>query len=90
MANKSSVSKAGSYQEIGAFWDEHDSTEFGEDEEAEFVLRLGAGRHYLAVDEELHARMRALAEVRGVSEETLANRFLRERLDQLEQERQGG
>jgi len=90
MADQSSVSKASSYQEIGAFWDEHDSTEVGDDEPAEFLLRPGMQRHYVALERELHARMRALADSRGVSEETLANLFLKERLDQLEHEQQGG
>ncbi len=36
MPDKSSVSKANSYQGIGEFWDEHDASEFGEQ-------RTGAG-----------------------------------------------
>ncbi len=86
MANESTVSKATCYQEIGAFWDEHDATEFGDDEEVEFELRLISQRHYYAVDAELHARLQALADRRGIRKETLVNLLLKERLDQFNRE----
>ncbi|NBC13386.1 MAG: hypothetical protein GVY09_08585 [Gammaproteobacteria bacterium] len=90
MADQSSVSNASSYQGIGPFWDEHDSTGVGEDEPAELVLRPGMERHDVALERAPHARLRALADVRGVSEETLANLVLKERVGQLEQEQPGG
>ena len=89
MANRSSVSHATNYQEIGEFWDEHDATEFGGEDEAELELELVSQRHYFAVDRELHTRIRALANQRGISEETLLNLFLKERLEQFEREPRG-
>ncbi len=88
MASESSISNASTYKEIGEFWDEHDSTEFGGDAEAQFVLRLGREQHYFAIDRTLYARIRVLAQQRGISEETLANRCIQERLEQLERDRE--
>jgi hypothetical protein len=89
MANKSSVSHASTYAEIGAFWDEHDSTEFGGDDEADVAVRLDREQHYFAMDRTLYLRVRMLAQERGVSEETLANLFIQERLDDLERDKDG-
>lgn len=41
MPTKTPVSNAGTYQEIGAFWDDHDATEFGEQTNATFQVRIG-------------------------------------------------
>ncbi|MEA3639752.1 MAG: CopG family antitoxin [Lamprobacter sp.] len=86
MGNRSSVSQGTSYREIGEFWDKHDATEHGADNAAELELELTSQRHYVAVDRNLCSRIRSLANQRGVSEETLLNLFLKERLDQCEQE----
>ncbi len=40
MFSKAPISKAGTYQEIGAFWDEQDATEFGEQTEVEFDVNI--------------------------------------------------
>ncbi|WP_058553841.1 hypothetical protein [Thiohalocapsa sp. ML1] len=60
MANSSSVSNAIGYHEIGELWDEHDTTDHGDDEAAEFVLKLGGETHYVALERNLHLRLRAL------------------------------
>jgi hypothetical protein len=86
MGKRSSVSQGESYREIGEYWDEHDATEQGADDAAEMDVRLASQRHYFAVDRDLCLRIRELATGRGVSEETLLNLFLKERLDQCEQE----
>lgn len=44
MPGKTSISKARTYQEIGAFWDEHDATEFGEQTEVEFEVNIKSQR----------------------------------------------
>ena len=41
MPDKTPVSNADTYQDIGAFWDKHDATEFGDQIEAEFGLFVG-------------------------------------------------
>ena len=84
MSGKSSVSNAHSYQEIGEFWDAHDATEFGDHEPIEFDVNISSQRHYFAVDGQLCSKIRQLANQRGISEETLVNIFLRERINELE------
>jgi hypothetical protein len=86
MPNKSSVSDAGSYQEIGKYWDTHDATEFGEQQPVEFDVHIRSQRHYFPVEWQLYLKIRQLADQRGVSDETLLNLFLKERIDQLERD----
>jgi hypothetical protein len=50
ICQKTTVSNAGSYQEIGAYWDKHDATEFGEQEPVEFDVQIRSQRHYFPVE----------------------------------------
>ena len=50
MPGKTLISKARTYQEIGAFWDEHDATEFGEQTEVEFEVNIKSQRRYYPLD----------------------------------------
>lgn len=82
MANrKSSISKASSYQEMGEFWDTHDTTDY-EDQtyEVEFEVDLQSEKTYLPLEKGLSTRMRVLAKQRGVSTETLLNLWVQEKL----------
>ena len=88
MPDRTSVSNAGSYQEIGAYWDKHDAIEFGGQEPVEFDVHIRSQRHYFPVEGQLWQKIRRLADHRGVSEETLLNIFLKERIDQLEREQE--
>jgi hypothetical protein len=80
MASRSSVSNADSYQDIGDYWDQHDASESGEQEEADFDVNIVSRRHYFAIDHELYTKIRILAERRGISDETLVNLFLKDRI----------
>lgn len=84
MPNKSATSDASSYQDIGAYWDRHDGTECGEQQPVEFDIHIRSQRHYFSVEDQLCQKLRRLADQRGVSDETLLNMFLKERIDQLE------
>ena len=53
MPDKTSVSEAGSYQEIGAYWDKHDATEYGEQEPVQFDVHIRSQRHYFPVKGQL-------------------------------------
>lgn len=88
MPDKTSVSEASSYQEIGAYWDKHDATEYGEQEPVEFEVHIRSQRHYFPIEGQLWQKIRRLADHRGVSEATLLNIFLKERIDQLEREQE--
>ncbi|MDZ7622739.1 MAG: CopG family antitoxin [Candidatus Competibacteraceae bacterium] len=88
MPDRTSVSNAGSYQEIGAYWDRHDATEYGEQEPVEFDVHIRSQRHYFPIESQICRKIKQLADHRGVSEETLLNIFLKERIDQLEREQE--
>lgn len=81
--NKSSVSKASSYQEIGEYWDSHDLGEiWDETEEAKFEVDLESDVFYYAVETSLSSKLHTIAEQRGVSVETLINLWVQEKVNQ--------
>ena len=81
--NKSSISKAGSYQAIGEYWDSHDAGEiWGATEEAGFEVNLKSDVFYYAVETSLSPKLHTIAERRGVSAKTLVNLWLQEKLNQ--------
>ena len=81
--NKSSISKADSYQEIGEYWDSHDASEiWDKTEEVNFEVNLQSDVFYYAVETSLSSKLHAIAERRGVSAETLVNLWLQEKLSQ--------
>jgi hypothetical protein len=83
MSGKTPVSNASTYQEVGAFWDEHDATEFGEQTSAEFQVDISSQRRYYPLDRDLSFEIRRIAEQHGVSEETLLNIWVQEKIDQI-------
>ena len=84
MSGKSSVSKAKSYSDIGAFWDEHDATEFGEQVDAEFEVDIHSQHRYYPIDSQFVKNIRYLAEERGISEVTLINLWIQEKITQAD------
>jgi hypothetical protein len=86
MASKTSLSNAHTYQEIGEFWDAHDATEFGEQTEVEFEVNIQAQRRYYPIDVQLSLKIKQMAEERGISEETLINLWVQEKIHQIESE----
>ncbi len=86
MANKTTESKGSTYQQIGEFWDGHDATEFGEQTHVEFKVDIQSQRRYYPVDCTLSSKIREVAINRGISEETLINLWLQEKINQSEVE----
>jgi len=82
MSSKTPISKASTYQEIGAFWDEHDATEFGEQTEVKFDVNIKSQHKYYPLDVDLSLKIRQIAEERGISEETLLNLWVQEKINQ--------
>lgn len=81
--NKSSISEAKSYQEIGEFWDAHDLNEVWEEtKEVRFEVDLESDVFYYAVETSLSSKLHSIAEKRGVSAETLVNLWLQEKISQ--------
>jgi hypothetical protein len=81
--NRSSISKAQGYKEIGEFWDIHDLADYwDETKSAEFEVDIQSEVTYYAVDSELSAKIRTFARQRGISPDTLLNLWLQEKLQE--------
>jgi CopG antitoxin of type II toxin-antitoxin system len=78
---KSSISKATSYAEMGAYWDEHDlSDAWDSTSEAGFEFIAEPQITYFAIERDLSEKIRSLASSRGVSADTLLNMWVQEKL----------
>ena len=84
MPNKTSISNASTYQDIGAFWDEHDATEIGGETNTEFDVNIKSQRRYFPVDSHLSLKIKEVANQHGISEETLLNLWIQEKLNQIQ------
>jgi len=82
--NRSSISNARSYSEIGEFWDEHDLGDFEERTySVEFDVRAQApSKVYVPLERDLAELLRNAAASEGVSTETLLNNWLKETIVQ--------
>ena len=79
--NKSSLSHAASYKEIGDFWDAHDISKFWEKtKEASFIVDIESEVTYYAVDRTLSDKLQTLAQKQGVTADTLINLWVQEKL----------
>ena len=68
-------------EEAGEFWDTHDLGDYWDQtEEVEMSFRLKRKRHLFAIEPGLALSLHEVAAARGVSTETIANLWLRERL----------
>jgi hypothetical protein len=77
--NKSSISNASSYAEIGEYWDTHDLADHWEQtHEVNFDVSLESSVLYFAVEKTLAEKLRAAAKNHGVSPETLLNVWVQE------------
>ena len=82
-ANKSSISNAGSYQEIGEYWDRHDLAEVWErTESVEFTVNITSVRKYFPLDIDMSNQVSKIARMHGISPETLINLWVQEKLSQ--------
>jgi len=81
--NRSSISQARSYREIGDFWDTHDLADYWEQTRpVEFELDIQSEVTYYALDVTLSAKVRSIAKQRGISAETLLNLWVQEKLQE--------
>jgi len=79
--NRSTISKAGSYKEIGEFWDTHDLADYcDKTEPVDFEVDIQSEVTYYALDNELSAKVRSLAKKRGVAASTLLNLWVQEKI----------
>ncbi len=78
--NKSSISKAETYKEIGEFWDENDLAGYWEQiEPVEFEIEIESQATYFPVETNLSTKLAAVAKRHGVSPETLLNLWIQEK-----------
>jgi hypothetical protein len=77
--NKTSISGASSYREIGEFWDEHDLSEYWDQtRDVQMDIDIHTSTVYFPVEKSLAAKLRKEAENRGISPETLLNTWVQE------------
>ena len=69
-----------------SFWDEHDATEVGKQTDMEFEINIQSQRRYYPIDHHLSSKIQKVAKERGISEETLLNLWVQEKLNQTENE----
>ncbi|MEQ1605945.1 MAG: hypothetical protein ABL999_13860 [Pyrinomonadaceae bacterium] len=79
--NKSSISKASTYREIGEYWDTHELPE--DAPEVEFIVKFDPDPHHFdfEIESSVSDRLRTVATRRGISAETLLNIWVKEKLD---------
>ena len=81
--NRSSIPKAESYKEISEFWDTHGLADYGDKTKSvEFEINIQSEVTYYAIDKDLSAKIRAIAQQRGVSADTLLNLWVQEKLQE--------
>lgn len=81
--NRSSISKAESYKEIGEFWVSHDLADYwNKTEPVEFEVDIQSEATYYAIENELSSKIQSLAKKRGVSASTLLNLWVQEKLSE--------
>jgi hypothetical protein len=74
-----------SYVEMGEFWDTHSLADYWDQTEpAEFEISEQVRRRYVVrIDRDLLDRVQRVAQVRGVSTESLVNLLLEQRLGEI-------
>ena len=81
--NKSSLSKASSYREIGEYWDSHDLSEvWDKTRKVKFDVSIESETTYYPVEKSLSERVQALAKKQGVSSDTLINLWIQQKLQE--------
>ncbi len=79
-SGQTSLSKARTVEEAGAFWDEHSLDEYWDQtHEVTFELRAQRRRR-VTLDPEVYEQIEKQAQIRGLLPETLVNLWLKERL----------
>jgi hypothetical protein len=81
--NRSSVSQATTYKEIGEFWDAQDLSDYWDKtKDAALEVDIESEITYYAVDRALSEKVQAAARRRGVTGDTLINLWVQEKLQE--------
>jgi len=88
--NRSSISKARSYSEIGEFWDKHDLSDYwGKTRKVKFDVVLEPEATYYPVQKDLSEKIQWEARKQGVSSDTLVNLWLEQKIKERRSKRGG-
>ncbi len=89
--NKSSISKARSYAEIGEFWNENDLGKvWGKTKKVRFDVVLEPEATYYPVEKDLSKKIQSVARKKGVSTDTLVNLWLEQKIQEQRSPRTKG
>ena len=89
--NKSSISKARSYAEIGEFWDKHDLSDFwGKTRRVRFDVVVEPEATYYPVAKGLSEEIQTAARKQGVSSDTLVNLWPEQKIKEQKSSRPAG
>ena len=89
--NKSSISKARSYAEIGEFWDEHDLSDFWTmTKKVKFDVVLEPEATYYSVEKGLSEKIQSVARKHGVPSDALVNLWLEQKIREQKSSRSAG
>jgi len=81
--NKSSISKARSYKEIGEFWEVHELSDFWRStKKVKFDVDIASEVTYYPIERDLSEKIQSLARTRGVSSDTLVNLWLEQKINE--------
>jgi len=81
--NKSSISKASAYREIGEYWDTHDLSEvWDKTRKVKFDVDIESEITYYPLEKGLSEKLQALAKKQGVSSDTLINLWIQQKLQE--------
>jgi hypothetical protein len=81
--NRSSLSNASSYKEIGEYWDSHDLADvWGKTRKVEFDAPIESERTYCTIEKDLSEKVHSIAKEKGVSPETLINLWIQEKIQE--------
>jgi hypothetical protein len=79
--NKSSISSAASYQEIGEFWDNHDLSDYKHRiKKVRFDVRIDSELIYYGLEKALAEKVNNVAKEQGTTPNTLLNLWIQEKL----------
>ena len=88
--NRSSISKARSYAEIGEYWDTHDLSDvWGKTRKVKFDVVAEPEATYYPIEKDLSEKIQSVARKRGVSSDTLVNLWLAQKIKEQRTTRVG-
>jgi len=88
--DKSSLSKARSYAEIGEYWDQHDLSDvWGRTRKVKFEVVAEPEATYYPIEKDLSEKIQSVAKKQGVSSDTLVNLWLEQKVKEQRSPRNG-